>query len=126
MGSGVVKCSLDTVKENTRGWTNEGGRLDSLCKDLHDDDRGNGNKYSYLGNLFRLVGVTKEDVRTLNTSGQKRKEKITNLERHSIPEAIGNRDFYGLTHSVFELLLKKANKSISTYLQKGLSTSVLS
>lgn len=49
--SGLVESSLGTIKEGLRGWIIEGGRIDSLCKDM------NGSSFAgckYLGILFYL------------------------------------------------------------------------
>ncbi|KAL4778233.1 hypothetical protein BJX76DRAFT_152702 [Aspergillus varians] len=121
-GSGAVESSLDVVKTNTSKWVKEGKRIESLCKDMYDGDTSNHKEYFYLGNLFRLLHVSKEDIRTLKMEGDERMEKIMALNL-SVPEEVRSKDFYNLAHRVFQELWNKVEDSFEAnphLLQKGL------
>lgn len=49
--SGIVECNLDTIKGGLNRWSNEGSRIDSLCRDVACD---NSEGHRYLGTLFLL------------------------------------------------------------------------
>lgn len=49
--SGLVPCDSDRVKRNIVRWTDQGGRIDALCRSIGGSST---DEDSYLGNLFCL------------------------------------------------------------------------
>lgn len=57
--SGLVVCDLDDIRHQVTRWTNQGGRIDALCRDIGS---AKAEDNSHLGNLFCLPGDVNDEL----------------------------------------------------------------
>ncbi|CAI7599311.1 unnamed protein product [Penicillium viridicatum] len=81
-GSQLGRSSPETIKSHLSDWSNEGKKLDNLCRDIHEDIN---DGHGYLDMLFCLPkDVGKEYLRVLPQNGKERDYQIQQLRERGI------------------------------------------
>ncbi|KAJ6168244.1 hypothetical protein N7497_001087 [Penicillium chrysogenum] len=109
--SGMTEDASDLIKQRVSRWTDEGKRIDTLCRDIN---RADSLDDSHLGILFCLPqDIPDELIRALPLTGPDREEEIRLLKDRGISQVDGKERLENLAKSIFNLLWERMESAIS-------------
>ncbi|KAI3244492.1 hypothetical protein CBS147309_9605 [Penicillium roqueforti] len=101
-GSQLVPSPPDIIKSHLSDWSNEGKKLDDLCRDVQDQMN---DGHGYLGILFCLPkDVGKEYLRVLPKNGKEREYEIQQLQERGILAVERLEELNSLADAIYRYL----------------------